>query len=102
MASSIRLALLLPVAAAGLMLAAPAWCGDDDKAPAYMIYIDPETGKYTTQDPDAENAPTEAMVVAPSSSQEPRGSTALLIAGTAILVVMLAASVIKYQRKQLL
>lgn len=24
---------------------------DDDEQPAYMIYIDPETGKYTTEDP---------------------------------------------------
>jgi len=83
------------------MLAVPAWCGDDDKAPAYMIYIDPETGKYTTQDPNAEDAPTEAAVVAPLSSQEQRGNAILLVAGAAILVVLLAASVIKYQRKQL-
>lgn len=25
--------------------------GDEDERPPYMIYIDPETGKYTTEDP---------------------------------------------------
>ena len=30
-----------------LLAAEPAISGDDDKESAYMIYIDPETGKYT-------------------------------------------------------
>ena len=34
-----------------LLFSMPAAGSDDDERPAYMIYIDPETGKYTTEDP---------------------------------------------------
>jgi hypothetical protein len=36
--------------------AAATLASDNDEKPPYMIYIDPETGKYTTRDPYAEPA----------------------------------------------
>ncbi len=36
-----------------------AFGGDEDRNPPYMIYIDPETGRYTTEDPRRKAAVTQ-------------------------------------------
>lgn len=104
-----------------MIVSVPTYAGDDDKAPAYMIYIDPETGKYTTTRPhsvgtttDAEqstdaqaapNAPSVAdaqpIVSSQSTSDVQTSNHPLIIAGAGVLVVLLLAGVIKNQRKHL-
>lgn len=96
----------LPLVAAALLVASGVvFGGDEDKDPAYMIYIDPETGKYTTEDPDAA-PPADAVVTVPQqssrSSQAKRSDLPLLIAGATVLVVVLAVGVLRQQRKPIL
>jgi len=115
------LGLLSVTVVALLTMSGPAFTGDDDKAPAYMIYIDPETGKYTTTRPhsvgtataaeqstDAQAAPNATSVVdaqpivsAQSTPDVQTSNHALIIAGASVLVVLLLAGVIKNQRKHL-
>jgi len=115
------LALLSATIVALLTMSGPAFTGDDDKAPAYMIYIDPETGKYTTTRPhsvgtataaeqltDAQAAPNappvvdaQPMVSVQSTSDVQTSNHALIIAGAGVLVALLLAGIIKNQRKDL-
>ena len=115
------LALLSVTVVALLTMCGPAFTGDDDKAPAYMIYIDPETGKYTTTRPhavgtataaeqstDAQAAPNAPPMVdaqpvasSQSTSDVQTSNHPLIIASAGILLVLLLAGVIKNQRKHL-
>ncbi len=63
--------------------------GDDDKPPAYRIYIDPETGKYTTEDPlaDLEQGPVARPVATKSSVPEEQPAAAMLTAAVMIAVL---------------
>jgi hypothetical protein len=88
----------LAVIAAAVLLPAAAWCGDEDSKPAYMIYIDPETGKYTHEDPD-----TATQVVAPAAKQAPTdsqpGSPLLIVAG-GVLAALLVVGLVKHKHKR--
>lgn len=81
-----------------LLLPAPALCSDNDERPAYMIYIDPVTGKYTTenrsQTADAET-PAE-----PDSGMDSERSMVLEIVVSTLLLMVLIGYAIK-TRKQL-
>jgi hypothetical protein len=113
-----RLGRLVALLAASLIIMSfPAYAGDDDKAPAYMIYIDPETGKYTTTRPhsvgtadaaqqsaQASDAPATADV-RPTAAAQPtsdvqRSNLPLIIAGASVLAALLVAGVVRTQRKQ--
>lgn len=79
--------------------ALPVWSGDDDKAPAYKIYIDPETGKYTTRDPDATD--TAQVTVQPAAAEDAGApELPLLLTAAGLIVAMAAFVVINKQRKQ--
>ena len=51
-----RIALSIILFAGYITASLPAIAGDDDKPLPYMIYVDPETGKYVTVDPAAGHA----------------------------------------------
>lgn len=84
-----------------LLFSGPAYCADEDKAPAYMIYIDPETGKYTTENPDAKTKSDAVVVTAPTTDAR-QPNLSVLIIGASVFIAMLVAGVIKYQRRQLI
>jgi len=90
----------LAVILAAVLLPTTAWCGDEDSEPAYMIYVDPETGKYTHEDPDSAT-----QIVAPAAKQAPTdtqpGSPLLIVAG-GVLAALLVVGLLKhkYKRKQ--
>jgi hypothetical protein len=48
----------------------PAAASDNDERPAYMIYIDPETGQYTTQDPSRRSQADAVTVPAAPTARE--------------------------------
>jgi hypothetical protein len=75
----------------------PAAASDDDERPAYMIYIDPETGKYTTEDPhrivaDEKQGGMDSVTAGKASSAP------LIIAG-ALLVMLATAYALKSNRR---
>lgn len=90
---------LLPAAAAALFaLSGPVYSGDEDKDPAYMIYIDPETGKYTTEDPSVDATP-DAAAVPSQSPRANRSNTPYLVAVTSLLAILLVFAIVKHKRK---
>lgn len=89
----------LLIVAAGAVLAcaaAPALAGDDDKAPAYKIYIDPETGRYTTEDPEA--AQPAAAVPPPAAAGASKDRLPMLAGGA--IVAGLAGFVLFARRRR--
>jgi hypothetical protein len=86
-------------AAAALFAATPLRAGDDDKAPAYKIYIDPETGKYTTRDPDAAEA--SQLTAQPAAKAESGDTTELplLLTAAAMIVAVAVFVLVSRQRK---
>lgn len=74
--------------------------GDDDKPPAYRIYIDPETGKYTTEDPLTRLEPM-PVVTAPQAPSSPvrEGQTAAALLSAAVIVAMLVGGILIYRRR---
>lgn len=75
-----------------------AFCGDDDKAPAYRIYIDPETGAYTTEDPLA----AAKVVVADASAPAITKSNSIFLPTIiGVLIALLVAGTIRHKRRQL-
>ena len=93
-----RLACPLAILAAAL-LPATAYAGDEDSKPAYMIYIDPETGKYTTEDPDAGNTNAPIVPARPTSGESNPGSPLLIVIGGA-LAVLLVGGLLNHQRRR--
>ena len=81
-----------------LLAAEPAISGDDDKESAYMIYIDPETGKYTTQDPHA-TATHGPLEVSPNVGNEDDSGWRLFMAAASILVMSFAVISIMRRRQ---
>ena len=77
-----------------------AYPGDEDTKPAYMIYIDPDTGKYTTEDPDAGNTNAPVVPARPASGNSQTKLT-LLIVGGSVLAVLLVGGLLKHQRRQI-
>ena len=95
---ALRLACPLAILAA-LLLPATAYPGDEDTKPAYMIYIDRETGKYTTEDPEAGNT-NHSVVRAKPASGNSQSKLPLLIVGGSALAVLLVGGLLKHQRRQ--
>ncbi len=95
---ALRLACPLAILAVAL-LPATAYSGDEDTKPAYMIYIDPETGKYTTEDPEAGNT-NDSVVRAIPASGNSQSKLPLLIVGGSALAVLLVGGLLKHQRRQ--
>jgi hypothetical protein len=54
----------------------PAAASDNDERPAYMIYIDPETGKYTTEDPSRKSQADALATASPAPTARPTGDSA--------------------------
>ena len=98
MNDALRLACLLAILAAAL-LPAIAYAGDEDSKPAYMIYIDPETGKYTTEDPDAASK-RDSIVPAKPASGTSQLKLPLLIVGGCALAVLLIGGLLQHQRRR--
>ena len=73
--------------------------GDEDQEPAYMIYIDPETGKYTTEDPNAD-ATANGHVMPGTESENGQSLRLLLILAGAAVVVLLIGGRLKHQQRQ--
>lgn len=57
-----------------------------------MIYIDPETGKYTTEDP-ARKAGTGAMTTTDSGSINGRSNVPFVIAGGMLFLVLMGYAI---------
>ena len=96
---ALRLAGPLAILAA-VLLPAIAYPGDEDTKPAYMIYIDPETGKYTTEDPASGNT-NDSVVPAEPASGNSQLKLTLLIVGGSVLAVLLVGGLLKHQRRQI-
>ena len=82
------------------VLPTTAYPGDEDTKPAYMIYIDPDTGKYTTEDPDAGNTNAPVVPARPASGDRNPSSLLFIVIGGA-LAVLLIGGLIKHQRGQI-
>ena len=87
----------LPVILAAVLLPATVWPGDDDSKPVYMIYIDPETGKYTKEDP---NIATHIVAPANQAPTDRQSGSPLLIVASSVLALLLVVGLLKHQRKQ--
>ncbi len=94
-----RLACPLAILAAALLLAT-AYAGDEDSEPAYMIYIDPDTGKYTTEDPDAGDTNAPIVPARPASGESDPSSPLLIVIGFA-LAALLVGGLLQHQRKRI-
>ncbi len=86
--------------ALGAMLSAAAFAGDEDRAPAYKIYVDPETGQYTTEDPFAEPDSGTVASAMPQRADDAAApaATGRVIAMAAIIGIS-AAGFIFYRRR---
>ncbi len=97
-AATLAVALLLPIAAIA---------GDEDRGAAYMIYIDPETGKYTTLDPELNDGTHPTAEV--RATESPRRNTAVpdpvtrrivqVISAAAVALVLVAAGMTIVRRR---
>jgi hypothetical protein len=96
---ALRLACPLAILAAAI-LPAIAYPGDEDTKPAYMIYIDPETGKYTTEDPEAGNTNDNVVPARPEAGSSQPKLTLLIVGGSAI-AVLLVGGLLQHQRRQI-
>lgn len=85
---------------AAVLLPAIAYPGDEDTKPAYMIYIDPETGKYTTEDPEAGNTNDSVVTAGPASGNSQPNLTLLIVGGSA-LAVLLVGGLLKHHRRRI-
>jgi hypothetical protein len=96
---AVRLVAVALFCVGGVLAGVASHAGDDDKAPAYKIYIDPETGGYTTEDPAARLEVTPVVRAASEPVPQADGSDRLVAAITAILLVgLLAGAIIVYRR----
>lgn len=84
-------ALLVVLVPCALLFADVAVCGDEDERPPYLIYVDPVTGKYTTEPPLHEGVEQVQIAVPPDSSDAP--ATARNTVLVALLVIALLAIV---------
>ena len=98
MIDALRLICWVAILAAAV-LPTTAYPGDEDTKPAYMIYIDPDTGKYTTEDPDAGNTNAPVVPVRPASADSQPDSPLFIVIG-GVLAILLVGGLIKYQRRQ--
>ena len=99
MNDALRLAGPLAILAA-VLLPAIAYPGDEDTKPAYMIYIDPETGKYTTEDPGSGNTNAPIVPARPASGESNPSSPLLIVIGCA-LAALLVGGLLQHQRRRI-
>lgn len=81
-----------------LTAATPVYCGDEDRGSAYKIYIDPETGKYTTEEPGAFVRSDSVVMPPPQSPPAKRSSPVLLVTGAGALLVLFAVVAVRRRR----
>lgn len=77
--------------------------GDEDREPAYLIYIDPETGRYTTRDPAAgHDGPSPGNARGDSTRAKPdeRSPNMLQIISAASVALVLFFAGIKVVRRR--
>ena len=98
MINALRLVCSLAFLAAAL-LPATAFPGDEDTKPAYMIYIDPETGRYTTEDPDTDRT-NDPVAPERQASENSEPERPLLIVVGSVLAVLLVSGLLRHQRRQ--
>ncbi len=98
MIDALRLTCWVAILAAAV-LPTTAYPGDEDTKPAYMIYIDPDTGKYTTEDPDAGNTNAPVVPARPASGNS-QTKQSLFILGGGVLALLLVGGLLKHQRRQ--
>lgn len=90
----------LALLALGLAVALPAGAGDDDKPPAYKIYIDPETGKYTTEEPGVQaNEPRIIQPAVDAASEVSSSGFPVLVVIAGAAAVLLAGGLIRHQMR---
>ena len=72
---------LLALALFALLFTDPLLASDNNEKPPYMIYIDPVTGKYTTEAPSsrAESAAIPEPAIEPKASRSAEMLTGLLL-----------------------
>ena len=74
--------------------------GDEDSKPAYMIYIDPDTGRYTTVDPHADEVSDRVVRTEPAPDIDGPKLPARIVGATALAVLVIGAVII-LRRKHL-
>jgi hypothetical protein len=85
------------------LLVRPAFAGDEDQDPPYMIYIDPQSGRYVTDDP---NADTSAQSSNQARTPEDTKQTGRLVTGVSsfefigISASLLAVVAIVWRRRR--
>lgn len=92
--------LQLMVIVAVSLFSMPAMSGDEDETPPYMIYIDPETGGYTTTDPESEGAAAQMVEEkATQRTEQVQRDVSGLSVGFAIALILLLAGVLLIRRR---
>lgn len=90
---------LVVIVAVSLFLM-PAIAGDEDEKPPYMIYIDPETGGYTTTDPESEGVAQQMVEEkATQRTEQVQRDIPGLSVGVAIALALLLAGVLLTRRR---
>ena len=104
MVRAARFAVLLAGALA-LLTAAAAGASDDDEDPPYMIYIDPESGKYTTVDPLAAPDPRAQALPGPGDGAgtvaAPKSPWVLVTGAAAAVLLVLGGHRMRRRRRRL-
>ena len=98
MIDALRLICWVAILAAAV-LPTTAYPGDEDTKPAYMIYIDPETGKYTTEDPHADRTNDPVVPARPGAGDSQPNSPLFIVIG-GVLAILLVGGLLKHQRRQ--
>lgn len=74
--------------------------GDEDEASPYLIYIDPETGRYTTTDPESEDAVAQkAEEKATQRTEQVQRDIPGLSVSVVIAFALLLAGVLFFRRR---
>jgi hypothetical protein len=102
----LRQAAILLIGLAALLGPLPSVASDDDEQPVYKIYIDPETGKYTTEDPLAADRdqpvptamPTESSNAA-SAAGAPRQNWYAAMAAALVMMLVLVSRRVLVRRR---
>ena len=92
--------LQLLVIVAVSLFSMPAIAGDEDETSPYMIYIDPETGRYTTTDPESEAVAAQKVEEkATQGTEQVQRDIPGLSVGAAIALALLMAGVLLTRRR---
>ena len=92
--------LQLVVIAAVSLFSMPAIAGDEDESSPYLIYIDPETGRYTTTDPESATVAAQNVEEkASEGSEQVQRDVPVLSVGVVIACALLLAVVLVIRRR---